>query len=320
MIKISVIVPIYNVERYLDQCLASLRNQTLSDLEIIMVNDGSKDGSASIAMRYEQSDPEHFRYFEKKNGGLSDARNYGMQFARGLYITFLDSDDYVLNTTYETLWKAANNGTAEIVECEYTEFYDNSEHRESKKTLPESYTDCFDYMIHSRVNAWNKLYRRDLINRYDLHFPKGLLYEDIVFFFELVPHLEQMPVTIHESLILYRQREGSIMSSTTDRILDIHRDFEILFGRYRQRNLGTAYLNALEYKYVRTVFSSFLFKSLRMKDKYLRASILKQHWSMVQTNCPGWKKNPHLKRHSLRNFYLSLMSPVTITILGFFIR
>jgi glycosyltransferase involved in cell wall biosynthesis len=101
MPALSIIVPVYNVEKYLAQCLDSLLNQTYRDFEVLIVNDGTKDSSAQIAMDYVKKDSDHFMLLNKENGGLSDARNYALPYAKGKYITFLDSDDYVEETCYE---------------------------------------------------------------------------------------------------------------------------------------------------------------------------------------------------------------------------
>ena len=107
MIKVSVVVPIFNVEEYLERCVKSLLNQTLDDIEIILVNDGSEDKYGEIAQDFSNKYPEKIIDVEKKNGGLSDARNYGMKFATGEYIAFLDSDDYIEKEAYEKMYKIA---------------------------------------------------------------------------------------------------------------------------------------------------------------------------------------------------------------------
>lgn len=104
MKKVSVIVPVYNVEKYLERCLNSLVNQTLQDIQIIVVNDGSPDNSQEIIDRFEKEYPDKLKGYIKENGGLSDARNYGMQFVEGEYVAFVDSDDYVDDTMYEKLY------------------------------------------------------------------------------------------------------------------------------------------------------------------------------------------------------------------------
>ena len=95
MPKVSVIVPIYNVEKYLEKCINSLLSQTLEDIQIILVNDGSKDNSGTIAKKYAERNKDKVIYVEKENGGLSDARNYGLKYATGDFVAFLDSDDYI---------------------------------------------------------------------------------------------------------------------------------------------------------------------------------------------------------------------------------
>ena len=104
MPKVSVVVPIYNVEKYIKKCMDSLVNQTLQEIQIIFVNDGSTDESGNIAKEYASKYPNKIIYLEKENGGLSDARNFGMRYAEGEYIAFLDSDDYVENTMYEEMY------------------------------------------------------------------------------------------------------------------------------------------------------------------------------------------------------------------------
>ena len=112
MPKVSIIVPIYNVEEYLERCINSLIGQTLEDIQIILVNDGSTDKSGEIAKRYASKYKEKIMYLEKTNGGLSDARNYGLPYATGEYIAFLDSDDYIEKEAYQEMYEKAKEGQA----------------------------------------------------------------------------------------------------------------------------------------------------------------------------------------------------------------
>ena len=104
MPSVSIIIPVYNVEKYIEKCLESLVNQTLEDIELIIVNDGSTDNSENIILQYKEKYPNKIKYYTKQNGGLSDARNFGMPFATGKYVAFLDSDDYVETNMYELLY------------------------------------------------------------------------------------------------------------------------------------------------------------------------------------------------------------------------
>ena len=124
MPKVSVIVPVYNVEEYLERCLDSLVNQTLKDIEIIIVNDGSTDGSKEIIQKY-LNKYKNIVYLEKENGGLSSARNYGIPYAKGEYIGFVDSDDYVELTMYEKMYNKAIEEKSDMVECDFIWEYPN---------------------------------------------------------------------------------------------------------------------------------------------------------------------------------------------------
>ena len=118
-IKVSVIVPVYNVEAYLERCLDSLVKQTLEEMEIIVVNDGTKDNSQAIIDRYAAAYPQKVISLIKENGGLSDARNYGIPYAHGEYIGFVDSDDYLNVTMYQKLYDRAAETDSDIVFCGY---------------------------------------------------------------------------------------------------------------------------------------------------------------------------------------------------------
>ena len=117
--KVSIIVPVYGVEEWLERCMESLVHQTLQDIEIIVVNDGSPDNSQEIIDRYVKEYPDLVQGHIKENGGLSDARNYGLQYATGEYIAFVDSDDYVDVTMYEKLYKKAIEEESDAVTCAY---------------------------------------------------------------------------------------------------------------------------------------------------------------------------------------------------------
>ena len=121
--KVSVIVPVYNTEKYLEKCLNSLVQQTLDEIEIIVVDDGSPDNSQAIISKYAEQYPNKIISLKKKNGGLGDARNFGLEYAAGEFIGFVDSDDWVDTKMYETMYKEAINGY-DIVLCDYIELTD----------------------------------------------------------------------------------------------------------------------------------------------------------------------------------------------------
>lgn len=299
------------------KCFNSLLSQTLDGIEVLLVNDGTKDSSGRIAKEYADKYPELFHYFEKPNGGLSDARNYAIPFVQGKYIAFVDSDDYVREDMYSLLWQAADKTNAEIIECELEKVWTQKKER---IVLPETYTNVKDYMLRSRVCAWNKLYKTSWIKDLQVQFPKGLLYEDICFFYKIVPYMKQLPVTVHEPLYYYSQREGSILSTSNKRILEIHDIFRELFNYYSEKGLDKEYYYVIEYKYARTLFKSFLLRMLKMPDKVLAHECIEKSWSILNKECPKWKSNPYMKSCSIDNFYLKTLSPSVLKLMERIIR
>ena len=157
MKSVSVIVPFYNVENYIEKCLETLVNQTLEDIEIILVNDGSKDRSKIIVDKFLKQYPEKIVYLEKENGGLSDARNYAIPYAKGEYIAFLDSDDYVEKTMYKDMYELAKKEDSDMVECNfYWEYPDKK-----KEDVGVVYNGKKEMLEKVRVVAWNKLIKKE---------------------------------------------------------------------------------------------------------------------------------------------------------------
>lgn len=126
MEKVSIIVPVYNVESYLDECLTSLVNQSLNDIKIIIVNDGSTDSSQKIIDKYALRYPEKIMALNKENGGLASARNFGLQYAQGEYVGFVDSDDYVDVNMYNEMYNLAIKNNADLVVCDLEYFFEYS--------------------------------------------------------------------------------------------------------------------------------------------------------------------------------------------------
>ena len=164
---ISIIVPVYKVEKYLEKCVKSILNQTYTNLEIILVNDGSPDECGRLCDELAKVD-DRIRVFHKENGGLSDARNYGVERASGEYIGFVDSDDYIHESMYEKLYEAIKKSGTEISECGVTRVYKNMlrPHYEGEDYFlildKQEYLE--EYLENRRLygSAWCKLIQRDL--------------------------------------------------------------------------------------------------------------------------------------------------------------
>lgn len=205
--KISIVVPVYNVEQYLEQCLFQIMNQTYTNLEIILVDDGATDNSGSICDDFAKKD-ERIKVIHKENGGLSDARNVGMKHATGEYIGFIDSDDYPEITMYEKLYKLIEKYNVDISIC--GKYRDTNLKKEIYKEELLSRRNVFEEM--ARVgkiesHAWNKLYRRNLFD--GIEYPVGKTYEDIYTTYKIIEKVDEVAYT-SEQLYFYRDNPESI--------------------------------------------------------------------------------------------------------------
>ena len=309
MKKVSVIVPFYNVEKYIDKCLNSLINQTLEDIEIIIVNDGSKDTSETIAKEYASKYKNKIVYLEKENGGLSDARNYAIPYATGEYIAFLDSDDYVEFDMYEQMYKKAKKENADIVECNLLWEYPN-ETIESKGRI---YKDKHDILLNARVVAWNKLIKRELIEKTKVKFPYGLRYEDVEFFYKLIPYINKLEI-VNKSFVHYVQRDNSISNSQNARTKEIIDILDNVIAYYKENSIYEEYKNELEYNYARYLLCSSFLRMIMIEDKNERKEIIKYSWNKLNETFPNWKKNSYIRNKNLKNNYMLSVNNITIKI------
>lgn len=310
MPKVSVIVPIYNVEKYLEKCINSLLSQTLEDIQIILVNDGSKDNSGNIAREYEKNNKNRIIYVEKENGGLSDARNYGLKYATGDFIAFLDSDDYIEKNAYEEMYNKAIEENADYVECDFIWEFPNKIRVD--KQYP--YKNKKEMLSFVRVVAWNKLIKRQLITDNNLEFPKGLRYEDVEFTYKLIPFINKFAY-VDKPFIHYVQREGSIANVQNERTAEIFTVLDNVIEFYKKNNIYEEYRNELEYNYARYLLCSSLKRMCKIKDKTIREKLLTESWKRLNSNFPNWKENVILKTVNIgKNKYMRTVNKSTYKI------
>ena len=217
--KLSIIVPIYNVEPYLEACLDSLLAQTIGDFEILLVDDGSKDRSGEIADRYAAARPEIFRCMHIDNGGQGRARNLALPLAQGEFVGFIDSDDWIEPDMYEKLYDKAQETGADVVYCDFMEHF--SDGRE--QILPAAYQ---AHPLSAAGSSCNKIFRRTLIG--ELRFPEGLWYEDFYFSAVMLVRAAKMAY-VREPLYIYRRGQESTMhNNNAAKNLDMLRIMEML--------------------------------------------------------------------------------------------
>lgn len=213
MSMISVIVPVYKVEAYLDKCISSIVRQTYTNLEIILVDDGSPDRSGEICDRWAAKD-DRIRVIHQENAGGGTARNVALDAARGELIAFVDSDDYIAPDMYEHLYGLLNQG-ADIAECAHMDVLDDNAIFEGAGSLVRSYTaqEAMAEHIQDRIFRqliWNKLYRRELIG--DIRFPVGKKIDDEFFTYQVIGSARTL-IRSEKICYAYRQQETSVMHS-----------------------------------------------------------------------------------------------------------
>lgn len=283
-VKVSVIVPVYNVEKYLKKCLDSLVNQTLKNIEIIVVNDGSPDDSQKIIDEYTKR-YSNIKSYIKENGGLSDARNYGLKKAHGEYVAFLDSDDYVTTDMYEKMYDKAKTANFDMVVCDLNYVYDNCV-KKAYSNINHDTTNIKKAMLNIYPTAWNKIIKKDKIN---IEFKKNVWFEDVEFLYRLLPNIKSIGV-VHEHLNQYVQRKGSITNTVDKRIYNYIDNWNGIILFYKKNKLYNEYKKELEYCYVRYIFATFIKQASKYDYcEYLNA--VNEALKNVQKYFPKYRKN-----------------------------
>lgn len=304
---VSIIVPVYNVEKYLDKCLNSLINQSLQNIEIIIVNDGTKDNSIKIIQKYMDID-NRIVLVNQENQGLSCARNTGLAIAKGEYIGFVDSDDYVEHSMYEKMYNIAKKYDSDLVNCNVIDVYEDciktsltlkNEQIFIHKVGVENYLK--KYFSNIGIAVWHKLYKKEIIDKFDLRFvSNNVIYsEDLLFNLCYILHINKVSI-LDESLYYYVRRENSITTATTSKKNMMKRCIKIveLFDDYsRLQNLsldtyisylfneqfyfGLSNVNQLNFNCIKEeisiaresyLFNRYIYKLLQDRDFYMYSS------------------------------------------------
>ena len=228
---ISIIIPVYKVEKYLEKCIQSVINQTYENLQIILVDDGSPDNCGKICDEYAKKD-HRIEVIHKSNGGLSDARNKGLEIAKGEYIGFVDSDDYIEADMYEVLYNLLKQYNADVSICN---FYAVSQGKISIKNADNGINEynrieiLKEILLDKNIQsyAWNKLYKKELFD--EIKYPIGKKYEDIGTTFYLLEKCNKVVVT-GKSEYYYINRQDSIVNNVTETTITDY--IELIMQRY----------------------------------------------------------------------------------------
>lgn len=302
-VKVSIIVPVYNVEKYLVNCMESMVNQTLEEIEIIVVNDGSPDNSIVILEEYERKYPQKVRVFTTENRGVSHARNYGLDRAVGEFVMFVDSDDFIELHMVETLYNKAIADGNDLVMCARNNVYEVEGKADLKKKEMKIFSVNQNFkmserkfeMVHASPFPWDKLFKRSLLE--GIRFPEGIRFEDLVVAFEVVAMAENIGI-VPEPLYNYRKTtQSGFLNSFSEATKDIVTSFGLLIKFMKEHNLFDTFKEELEYVCVRHFF--YRYESFYSKEKKgqlaLKIDIINATQDFLTKEFPNWAENHYLK-------------------------
>ena len=288
MKKISVIVPVYNVEKYLDKCLTSLIKQTYKNFEIIVINDGSIDNSLAICNKYANK-YDNVKVYDYKNAGVAHARNVGIKKATGDYLLFVDSDDYIDEKLLENLNEFLKKNDCDIVCFDMYKVVNNvNTYYHTSNSLVK---DNIKRYIIGDSGPCNKLIKKKLFN--NLKFMEKIYYEDLATMPILALYTNKIEF-LEEPLYYYVQRDNSIMHQKkfSEKLLDIFTSLDNVYEVYDGN-----YKDEIEYLYITHLLRSASMRFLEYDDK---KEYLKEINDIIRTRFPNWKKNKYLKLSSFK--------------------
>ncbi len=311
MPKVSVIVPVYNTEKYLEKCLNSLVNQTLKDIEIIIINDGSTDNSVKIINEYKEEYPQIIQVISKKNEGQAIARNIGIEKATGEYVGFLDSDDYAEISMYETLYESAVSQNVDMVLCAY---YLVSEEKSKVISFAEKRKE--ELLIDPKAAPWNKLYKTELVKESGVRFHPGLIYEDTAFYANMIPHLKNYRVVNTPLLYHLDFRNGATTCvASLERFTQMFPIMDGILDYYKTNNFFELYKDELEYFYSKMLLGSSFKRMASISDRGSRSKFLRLSYKKVVEKFPQFACNPYYKNKVI-GIYMRCMNNVTAPFFG----
>lgn len=291
--KFSIIVPVYNIEEYINKCIDSIVKQNYTNYEVIIVNDGSTDNSLSKLKKYNQ---DNIKIVTKKNGGLSSARNFGLKYATGEYVWFVDGDDYIEKKSLYELNKKLNSlkYEPELLVFQYFEDYQTKRVRFIDRI---SWNDK-EYLPLVAVSAWSKIYKMNYIKKEKIKFTEGLIYEDL----EINPYLlctAKHVEFLEKPLYNYVIRDGSIMNekkfkqNRDDKFIVLKR----LFNRFKENNIYEQYHEQLTYLAIRHLIMVYS-REIMIFDKSIYIPRCNRVLDFLNQMDNNWINNKYLKESS----------------------
>lgn len=299
MPKFSIVVPMYNVEEYIEKCVSSILNQTFTDFELIIVDDGATDNSAKKAQKFVDENPEKIKLIHQENKGLGGARNTGLENATGEYIWFIDSDDSIKENALEEINAFIDKNQVEIVVFDYCTTDENDRILETVSCYDKA-NEVFSLesspdMLFMTNSAWNKVYKCSLFEKTKVKFPDREWFEDLSTVIKLYPFADRVGY-INQCFYCYFQRSGSIMySKNIERNIEIISAVDSLIRFYKENNLFDKYKDELEYL---AVLHIYVLASVRVVKADSKSKLLDEFREYIQTNFPSYHNNKYVLKMS----------------------
>lgn len=281
MAKVSLIVPIYNSSEYLNKCIDSLLNQTLKDIEIILINDGSTDKSEKIIKSYNDK---RIKYISKKNEGIGKTRNRGIKEATGKFIAFVDSDDYLNEHFCEYMYKKAHNDNCELVICNFFEDRGNLYGIKFKDFEDTSLKENPDLLNNINLGPCNKLYFLDMLKKNNIYFEENLKYEDAPFVVKTIKTAKKIG-KINDYLTYYVIHENSETTTRDNRIFDILEICKIIINELNDKTYKKQ-LTSL----IAMILLDYCAQQRYIKDRKKRKEFINKSYKMLNELDKDWKK------------------------------
>ncbi len=306
MAEVSIIVPCYNCENTIEKCINSIKNQLFPDFEVLLIDDGSTDNTSQIIKKNIKND-NRFQYYHKKNGGVYDARNYGLDRIKGEYISFIDSDDYVEKDFIKLLLEAIKKNNVKLSACSYKMIFKNN------KQFKKNITPANIELVTSSA-LWNKLFHKSLFEDNNLRFPVGKFYADLAITSKIIFDIGQDYVIVPKPIYNYAQYSDSIIHTSDDRIYQIYDILEDITAYFKENGKYDEIKEKIEFLWIQHVLYATIGRACNHK-KFSKKMIkdIKNH---VEKKYPNWRKNKYIKKqHILFRIYITFLKYNQITII-----
>ena len=301
MTKVSVIVPVYNVEKYIYKCINSLVNQTFKDIEIIIIDDETKDNSIKIIN--DNFKDERIRIYHQKNSGAAAARNYGIKISKGEYLFFVDSDDFIELNTIEVMYNKIKDNNVNIVICDYYKLMENG-NKTHIKMIPH-YLDNIKSSVISMPGPVGKLMKKDFFIKYHITFLENHYFEDNAIMPFVCAILGKF-IYVERPFYYYLQRDGSSLNKKyyDKKWEDIFDSLSSLYNKFYEYNLIDDFHDELEYIYIEYLLHASSLRFIEYKNGI--KNISKIH-AIIHEKFPNWKRNKYYQRENIKYKIICLL-------------